>query len=70
MHQPKNTVTLPDPGQSPVPTSTLPQEVCEVLDAAKTLYTAIDEHAPVMVLVQEVEQEWKRLGECLAWLRR
>lgn len=70
MCQSKNGVTLSDTGQSPVPTSTLPQEVREVLDAAGKLYVAIGEHAPDLLLPQEVEQEWKRLGECLAWLRR
>lgn len=54
----------------PVPVSDLPQEVRDVLVAAGKLYSAIGEHAPGILLPQEVEQEWKRLGECLAWLQR
>ena len=70
MCQSKNAVTLPDAVQKPVATSTLPQEVREVLDAAERLYAAIGKHAPDILLPEDVEQEWKRLGECLAWLRR
>ena len=54
----------------PVPISDLPQEVRDVLVAAGKLYSAIGEHAPGILLPQEVELEWKRLGECLAWLQR
>lgn len=70
MCQSKNAVTFPDAGQKPVATSALPQEVREVLDAAEMLYVAIGERTPGILLPQDVEQEWKRLGECLAWLRR
>lgn len=70
MCQSKNAVTLPDAGQKPAATSTLPQEVREVLDAADGLYAAIGEHAPDTLVPHDVEREWKRLGECLAWLRR
>jgi hypothetical protein len=44
--------------------------VCEVLDAAARVYAAIGDHSPGIFLPQKVEQEWKRLGECLAWLQR
>jgi len=54
----------------PVPIGNLPQEVRDVLVAARKLYAAIGEHAPGILLPQEVELEWKRLGECLAWLQR
>lgn len=70
MCQSKDAVTLPGAGQKPVANSTLPQEVREVLDAAERLYAAIGERTPGTLLPQDVEQEWKRLGECLAWLRR
>lgn len=70
MCQPKSAVTFADTGQKLVANSTLPHEVREVLDAAERLYAAIGEHAPGIVLPHDVEQEWKRLGECLAWLRR
>ena len=54
----------------PVPIGNLPQEVRDVLVAARKLYAAIGERAPGILLPQEVELEWKRLGECLAWLQR
>ncbi len=54
----------------PVPIGNLPQEVQDVLVAARKLYATIGEHAPGILLPQEVEQKWKRLGECLAWLQR
>jgi len=54
----------------PVPIGNLPQEVRDVLVAAGKLYSVIGEHAPGILLPQEVELEWKRLGECLAWLQR
>lgn len=52
------------------PAGSLPPEVCEVLDAAARVYAAIGDHSPGIFLPQKVEQEWKRLGECLAWLQR
>ena len=86
MCQSKNTATLPDAGPAnppgadtdtpgvarikPVPIGNLPQEVQDVLVAARKLYATIGEHAPGILLPQEVELEWKRLGECLAWLQR
>lgn len=69
MCQSNNGVNLSDSGQRPVQTRTLPQEVREVLDAAESLYRAVEEHVPAVSLSSEVVQEWKRLGECLAWLR-
>jgi len=70
MCQSNNRVNLSDAGQRPVQTRTLPQEVREVLDAAERLYKAVGNHTPAVSLSGEVVQEWKRLGECLAWLQR
>ena len=70
MSQLKNAVTLPYAGKTSVPTGTLPEAVCELIDAAEKLHAVVGQHAPDSVLPQAVEQEWKHLGECLAWLRR
>lgn len=70
MCQSKDTVSLPDSNQRPGSTSSLPQGVREALEAAEALYRAIEEHTPAVSLSSDVVQEWKRLGECLAWLRR
>lgn len=70
MCQSKKGASLSDTGPKPVGIRTLPLEVQDVLDAAERLHAAIGEYVPVSVLVPEVTQEWKRLGECLAWLQR
>jgi hypothetical protein len=70
MCQSKNAASLSDTDQEPTLASSLPEEVHEALDAAETLYRAIEEHAPAASLPREVTQPWKRLGECLAWLQR
>lgn len=70
MFQSKNAEPLPDTGGKPGSARLLPQEVREALDAAEALYRAIEEHSPAVSLSSDVVQEWKRLGECLAWLQR
>ena len=61
---------MSDTKRAAFPLEALPQEVRETLDAADGLYAALTVHAPVVLFPHEVEQQWKRLGECLAWLRR
>lgn len=70
MCQSKTAVPLPDTGRKPGSASSLPPEVREALAASEALYRALEEHAPAISLSSDVVQEWKRLGECLAWLQR
>jgi hypothetical protein len=70
MRHRKSVSALSEIEQRPVSTSSLPREVLEALDAAEGLYKAVGAHAPAISPSNEVLQEWKRLGECLAWLQR
>lgn len=56
--------------RSPLSVEALPREVRDTLEAAELLYEAVAEHAPTVLLHDEVKERWKRLGESLAWLRR
>lgn len=58
--------TAPTPHQA----DSADKEIGELLNAADGLHRAIGEYASRCSLPHEVAREWKRLGECLAWLQR
>lgn len=66
----KNAESSSDSSQKASSTRLTPHEMSEILESARNFCAAIADHAPSILLHPEVEQEWKRLGECLAWLQR
>jgi hypothetical protein len=43
-------------------------DIQEVLEAARSLYKTIDQYMPGQLFPEAVEDDWRRLGEALAWL--
>lgn len=66
----KPSAALPSMACDAVSQEALPDPVREALEAAETLYLAIKDHAPHPWMPEQVERQWKHLGECLAWWRR